>query len=74
MTGELETGPFKIQANAFREILAARGLDVRASEVADGNHMSTVRDLAVAGTPVAAALRALIANDAGEEPKRSPFP
>jgi arylformamidase len=74
MTGEQETGPFKIQANAFRGILAAQGLDVRASQVADGNHMSTVRDLAVLGTPVAAALRALIANNASEEPKRHTFP
>ena len=74
MTGELETDPFKIQANAFRDILAAQGLEVRASKVTDGNHMSTVRDLAVAGTPAAAALRALIANNAGEEPKRYTFP
>ncbi|MGB8288857.1 alpha/beta hydrolase (plasmid) [Rhizobium ruizarguesonis] len=74
MTGELETDPFKIQANAFRDILAAQGLDVRASQVADGNHMSTVRDLAVAGTPVASALRAFIANNASEEPKRYTFP
>ncbi|MGO8064284.1 alpha/beta hydrolase [Rhizobium leguminosarum] len=74
MTGEQETGPFKIQADAFRDILAAQGLDVRASQVADGNHMSTVRDLAVAGTPVAAALRTYIAHNANEEPKRYTFP
>ncbi|SCB61823.1 arylformamidase [Rhizobium aethiopicum] len=73
MTGELETDPFKIQANAFRDILDAQGLEVRASHAAVGDHMSTVRDLAVLGTPVAAALRASIANDAGEEPKRSTF-
>ncbi|MGO6696915.1 alpha/beta hydrolase [Rhizobium johnstonii] len=73
MTGELETDPFKIQANAFRDILAAQGLDVRASQIAEGNHMSTVRDLAVLGTPVAAALHALIANNASEEPKRYTF-
>lgn len=65
MTGELETAPFKIQANAFTDVLAAQGLEVLATYAADGNHMSTVRDLAVAGTPVAAALRGLIANDAG---------
>lgn len=64
MTGELETKPFKTQANDFRDILAAQGLEVRASHVADGDHMSTVRDLAVAGTPVAAALHTCIANDA----------
>lgn len=74
MTGEQETGPFKIQASAFRVILAAQGLDVRASQVADGNHMSTVRDLAVGGSPVAAAMRAFIANNASEEPKRYTFP
>ncbi|MBY5393526.1 alpha/beta hydrolase [Rhizobium leguminosarum] len=74
MTGEQETGPFKIQANAFRDILAAQGLEVRASQVADGNHMSTVRDLAVAGTAVATALRAFIANNASAEPKRYTFP
>ncbi|MBY5336613.1 alpha/beta hydrolase [Rhizobium leguminosarum] len=74
MTGELETDPFKIQGNAFRDILAAQGLDVRASQVADGNHMSTVRDLAVADTPVAAALRTFIANNVSEEPKRYTFP
>jgi arylformamidase len=69
MTGELETNPFKIQANAFRDVLAAQGLEVRASHVADGDHMSTVRDLAVFGTPVAAALHAFIANDASEKPR-----
>ncbi|WP_087004984.1 alpha/beta hydrolase [Rhizobium sullae] len=69
MTGELETNPFKTQANAFRDILAAQGLEARASQVADGDHMSTVRDLAVAGTPVAAALHAFIANDASEKPR-----
>ncbi|WP_064685938.1 alpha/beta hydrolase [Rhizobium bangladeshense] len=74
MTGELETAPFKSQANAFRDVLAAQGLEVLATYAADGNHMSTVRDLAVAGTPVAAALRALIANDADEEPKQSTSP
>ncbi|OWO94117.1 esterase [Rhizobium esperanzae] len=73
VTGELETDPFKIQANAFRDVLAVQGLEVRASHVAGGDHMSTVRDLAILSTPVAAALRALIANDAGEEPKRSTF-
>ncbi|MGO8073209.1 alpha/beta hydrolase [Rhizobium leguminosarum] len=74
MTGELETDPFKMQANEFREILAAQRLDVRASQVANGNHMSTVRDLAVAGTAVATALRAFIANNASAEPKRYTFP
>lgn len=69
MTGELETGPFKTQANDFRNILAAQGLEVRASHVAGGNHMSTVRDLAVAGTPVAAALHTCIAKDAGGKPE-----
>ena len=68
MTGELETNPFKIQANAFRDILAAQGLKVRASHVVNGDHMGTVRDLAVVGTPVAAALHAFIANDASEKP------
>ncbi|MDR9773238.1 alpha/beta hydrolase [Rhizobium hidalgonense] len=74
MTGEQETDPFKIQANAFRDVLAAQGLEVRASHAPDGNHMSTVRDLAVAGTPVAAALRAAIANNAGEELRGSTIP
>lgn len=69
MTGELETKPFKTQANDFRNILAAQGLEVRASHVADGDHMSTVRDLAVAGTPVAAALHTCIANDASGKPQ-----
>ncbi|AJD44483.1 alpha/beta hydrolase [Rhizobium sp. SEMIA 4085] len=67
MTGELETNPFKIQANAFKDLLVTQGLEVRASRVVDGDHMSTVRDLAVVGTPVAAALHALIANDACEK-------
>ncbi|MBX5087955.1 alpha/beta hydrolase [Rhizobium lentis] len=74
MTGDEETDPFKIQAKAFENILAAQGLEVRASYALGGNHMSTVRDLAVAGTPAAAALRASIAGDAGEELKRSTFP
>ncbi|MGO6853085.1 alpha/beta hydrolase [Rhizobium leguminosarum] len=65
MTGELETNPFKIQANAFRDTLAAQGLEVRASHVVDGDHMSTVRDLAVHGTPMAAVLRAFIATSGG---------
>jgi arylformamidase len=65
VTGELETDPFKIQANAFRDILASQRLDVRASQVADGHHMSTVRDLAAAGTPMAAALHAFIATSGG---------
>jgi arylformamidase len=65
MTGELETDPFKIQANAFRDILAAQRLDVRASQVAGGHHMSTVRDLAAAGTPMATALHAFIATSGG---------
>lgn len=69
MTGELETKPFKTQANDFRDILAAQGLEVRASHVADGDHMSTVRNLAVAGTPVAAALHTCIANDASGKPQ-----
>ncbi|OAV54364.1 esterase [Rhizobium sp. WYCCWR10014] len=60
MTGGLETNPFKVQANAFRDTLFDQGLEVRASHVADGDHMSTVRDLAVIGTPMAAALRAFI--------------
>jgi arylformamidase len=69
MTGELETCPFKLQANAFRDILAAQGLEVRTLHVADGDHMSTIRDLSVVGTPVAAALHALIANDASGIPQ-----
>ncbi|ABC94253.1 putative esterase/lipase/thiestherase protein (plasmid) [Rhizobium etli CFN 42] len=73
MTGELETDPFRRQANAFKKFLAAQGLEVRESLVADGNHMSTVRDLAVAGTPVAAALRAAIV-DAGARSERSAYP
>lgn len=69
MTGEQETGPFKTQANAFRDVLAAQGLEVRAAHVAGGDHMSTVRDLAVAGTPAAAALHACIADRASEKPR-----
>ncbi|MBP2449173.1 arylformamidase [Rhizobium leguminosarum] len=74
VTGELETDPFKLQANAFRDILAAQGLAARASLIAGGDHMSTVRDLAVVGTPVAAALHALIANDASESHGEMPLP
>ncbi|MBB2687817.1 UNVERIFIED_ORG: arylformamidase [Rhizobium etli] len=66
LTGELETEPFKVQANAFRDILAVQGLAARASLITGGNHMSTVRDLSVVGTSVAAALHALIANNASE--------
>jgi arylformamidase len=69
LTGELETSPFKIQANAFRDILAAQGLEVRASLVAGGDHMSAVRDLAVSGTPLAEALHAFVANDVSEKPR-----
>jgi arylformamidase len=69
MTGEMETGPFKSQAHAFGDILAAQGLEVRVSLVSGGNHMSTVRDLAVSGTAVAAALHTFVANDASTEPR-----
>ncbi|WEZ84666.1 alpha/beta hydrolase [Rhizobium sp. 32-5/1] len=64
MTGERETSPFGQQAKAFTERLIAQGLAASASQVAGGDHMSTVRDLAVSGTPAATALRASIA-DAG---------
>ena len=64
MTGERETSPFKIQAEAFKDLLTAQGLKVRASHLADGDHMSTVRDLAVSGTPAALALQAHISKSA----------
>lgn len=65
MTGERETRPFRIQAEGFSSLLAAQGVQVHASLAAGGDHMSTVRDLAISGTPAAAALRACIANEAG---------
>lgn len=61
ITGELETAPFRNQANAFRDVLATQGLEVSASHITGGDHMSTVRDLAIAGTRAATALQASIA-------------
>jgi len=54
--GALETPPFHEQAEAFGQVLVRQGLRVETGLIAGGDHMSTVRDLAVAGTPAAAAL------------------
>jgi arylformamidase len=45
LVGERETTPFHEQAAAFASHLAAQGLAVAASTLADGNHMSVVSDL-----------------------------
>ncbi len=65
LTGERETVPFRTQAEAFGHVLAAQGLRVHASLATGGDHMSTVRDLAVPGTAAAGALHALISGEIG---------
>ncbi|WP_342634086.1 alpha/beta hydrolase [Mesorhizobium tamadayense] len=59
--GADETPPFHIQAETFAENLGKRGLTVSRTSLAAANHMSSVRDLGLAGTEAAASLARLLA-------------
>lgn len=54
--GADETPPFHSQAAAFIEHLEKQGLTVSRTSLAGANHMSSVRDLGLAGTEAAASL------------------
>jgi len=59
--GEEETLPFHAQARAFAAHLKEQGLSVSRSALGGADHMSSVRDLGVAGTAAAGLLGSLIA-------------
>jgi arylformamidase len=54
--GAEETEPFHRQADDFAVSLGRQGLSVRTRSIENCNHMSSVRDLGVSGTPTAAIL------------------
>ncbi|RWL84603.1 MAG: alpha/beta hydrolase [Mesorhizobium sp.] len=58
--GADETPPFHSQAAAFAENLQRQGLLVSRSSLAGANHMSSVRDLGIAGTGAASSLARLL--------------
>ncbi|TIN26504.1 MAG: alpha/beta hydrolase [Mesorhizobium sp.] len=58
--GGEETPPFLSQAEAFAEHLKKQGLHVSRTIIAGANHMSSVRDLGIGGTPAADCLTKLI--------------
>lgn len=60
IVGSAETAPFHRQADGFASLLRGQRCAVSLSEL-PGNHMSTVRDLGVAGSEAASRLAALIA-------------
>ncbi|AZO74460.1 MAG: alpha/beta hydrolase [Mesorhizobium sp.] len=59
--GAHETRPFHDQAATFAENLEKQGLTVSRTSLAAANHMSSVRDLGLAGTQAAASLARLLA-------------
>lgn len=58
--GAEETPPFHSQAAAFAENLERQGLVVSRTSLAGANHMSSVRDLGIAGTGAASSLARLL--------------
>ncbi|TIP01791.1 MAG: alpha/beta hydrolase [Mesorhizobium sp.] len=58
--GADETPPFHSQAAAFAENLQRQGLLVSSTTLAGANHMSSVRDLGIAGTGAASSLARLL--------------
>ena len=58
--GADETPPFHSQAGDFAETLERQGLAVSRTSLAAANHMSSVRDLGLAGTQAAALLARLL--------------
>lgn len=59
--GADETPPFHSQAAAFANQLENQGLNVSSTTLAAANHMSSVRDLGLAGTDAASLLARLVA-------------
>ncbi|WP_312891282.1 hypothetical protein [Mesorhizobium silamurunense] len=59
--GADETPPFHGQAATFAESLEKQGLVVSRTSLAAANHMSSVRDLGLAGTQAAALLARVLA-------------
>lgn len=59
--GADETSPFHGQAATFAESLRKQGIAASCTSLAAANHMSSVRDLGLAGTQSAASLAALLA-------------
>ncbi|MBB6410786.1 alpha/beta hydrolase [Mesorhizobium sangaii] len=59
--GADETPPFHSQAAIYTDHLERQGLDVSRTTLAAANHMSSVRDLGVAGTDAASLLARLVA-------------
>ncbi|MCX5493338.1 alpha/beta hydrolase [Kaistia dalseonensis] len=61
--GADETPPFHAQADAFAGALRQQGLAVARTDLADRNHMNSVRDLGVADSAAARSLVSLIQSD-----------
>jgi acetyl esterase/lipase len=59
--GADETPPFRSQAATFTDHLEKQGLAVSRTTLAAANHMSSVRDLGLAGTDAASLLARLVA-------------
>jgi arylformamidase len=59
--GADETPPFHRQANEFASSLEKQGLTVVRRAIGRANHMSSVRDLGIAGTATAELLSDVIA-------------
>jgi arylformamidase len=59
--GADETPPFHNQAAIYADHLEQQGLDVSRTTLAAANHMSSVRDLGLAGTDAASLLARLVA-------------
>jgi len=57
--GEIETGEFTRQSQAFAALLAAGGMSCTTVEVPGRNHFDVILDLGDAGSPLFAAARAL---------------
>ncbi len=58
--GERETAPFHSQATKFADLLRRQGLSVQPETIPGADHMSSVRDLGVAGTKTAALLTEML--------------
>ncbi|MFK8252808.1 alpha/beta hydrolase [Ancylobacter terrae] len=61
LTGEKETPPFHLQAEAFAAHLRRAGTPAEGETIADADHMSIVADLGTPGTRMAALLAGMLA-------------
>ncbi len=61
LVGDEETPPFHQQADDFTRVLQKQGLSCSRIDLSGCNHMSSVRDLAIAGTEASSVLTDLIA-------------